>query len=72
LDAHAFTEETENFKQTFSTRKLMAAVFWGRLRVPMVEFMPQRTTLMSEVHCKTLKNCVGTFRTKGVECWHSM
>jgi hypothetical protein len=28
------------------------------------------TITTSEVYCKTLKNCTGTFKTKGVECWH--
>jgi hypothetical protein len=34
----------------------------------MVEFMQQGTTVTSEVYCKTLKICVGPFRTKGMEC----
>jgi hypothetical protein len=42
------------FKQT-SARKLMAAVFWGRKGVLMVEFMQQGTTITSELYCKTLK-----------------
>jgi hypothetical protein len=49
-------------------RKLMAAVFWNRKGVLMVEFMQQGTTIKSEVYCETLKKCVGSFRTKGVEC----
>jgi hypothetical protein len=49
-----------------SARKLMATVFWDR---KVVEFMQQGTTITSEVYCKTLtKNCVGPFRTKGMEC----
>jgi hypothetical protein len=58
----------KKFKQTLSTRKLMATAFWDRKGVLMVEFMQQRTTIISEVYCETLKNCVATFRTKGVEC----
>jgi hypothetical protein len=27
---------------------------------------------MSEVYCEILKNCVGLFRTKGMECWHAV
>jgi predicted lactoylglutathione lyase len=27
-------------------------------------------TVMAEVYCETLKNCVRPFRTIGVECWH--
>jgi hypothetical protein len=25
-----------------------------------------------EVYCKTLNHCIGPFRTKGVECWHTV
>jgi predicted nuclease of restriction endonuclease-like RecB superfamily len=32
------------------------------------EFMQQWTTITSEVYCETLKNCVGSFRTKFMEC----
>jgi hypothetical protein len=42
------------FKQT-SARKLMAAVFWDRKGVLMVEFMQQGTTITSQVCCETLK-----------------
>jgi hypothetical protein len=35
--------------------KLMAAVFWGRKGVLMVEFMQQGTTITSEVYSETLK-----------------
>jgi hypothetical protein len=35
----------------------MAAVFWDRKGVLMVEFMQQGVTLTSEVYCKTLKLC---------------
>jgi hypothetical protein len=51
-----------------SARKLMATVFWDRKGVLMVEMMQQGTTILSELYCETLKNCVGPFRTKGVEC----
>jgi hypothetical protein len=30
-----------------------------RKEVLVVEFMQQGTTIMSEVYCKTLKNCIG-------------
>jgi hypothetical protein len=51
-----------------SARKLMAAVFWDRKGMLMVEFMQQGITIVSELYCETLKNCVGPFRTKGEEC----
>jgi histone-lysine N-methyltransferase SETMAR len=45
----------ENFKQTFSARKLMVTDFRDRKRVMVVEFMQQRTTVTTEVYCETLK-----------------
>jgi hypothetical protein len=33
----------------------------------MVVFMQQGTMVASEMHSKTLKNCVGAFRKKGVD-----
>jgi hypothetical protein len=35
-----------------SARKLMETVSWARRRVLMVEFMQQRTTIMSVVYCE--------------------
>jgi acyl-CoA thioesterase len=37
----------KKFKQMLSARKLMAAVFWHRKGILMVEFMQQGTTVMS-------------------------
>jgi ribosomal protein S28E/S33 len=55
----------KKFKQTSAT-KLMAVVSWDRKGV-LVEFMNKRTTVTSEVYCKTLKmNCVGPFRIEDV------
>jgi hypothetical protein len=59
----------KKIKQTLSARKLKATVFRDRKGVLMVEFMQQGATITSEVYCETQKeNCVGLFRTKGVEC----
>jgi hypothetical protein len=44
----------------------MATVFWDRKGVLLVEFMQREITVMSKAYCETLKNCVGSFRTKGV------
>jgi hypothetical protein len=66
MDAHTFTKP-ENYKQT-SAGKLMATVLWDSKGVLMVEFMQQGTTITSQMYCETLKNCVGPFKTKGVEC----
>jgi hypothetical protein len=60
----------KKFKQTLSAKNRMATVFWDRKGVLMVKFMQQGTTITSEVYCKTLKNNIGPFRTKGVECPH--
>jgi hypothetical protein len=46
----------------------MAPVFWDRRRVLMIEFMQQETTVMSQVYCEALKNCINPFRRKGMEC----
>jgi hypothetical protein len=56
----------KRFKQTLSARKLMTTVFWDRIGVLIVKLI-QGTTIKSEVYCKTLKNCVGPFRTKRME-----
>jgi hypothetical protein len=47
------SNKLKKFKQTCA-RKLMATVFWDRKGV-LVEFMQQRTTVMSEMYCKTVK-----------------
>jgi histone-lysine N-methyltransferase SETMAR len=56
---HSATSQKMTFFKRLPARKLMAAVFWDRKGVLMVEFMQQGTTITSEVYCKTLKNCVG-------------
>jgi TRAP-type uncharacterized transport system substrate-binding protein len=48
-------KKANKFKQTLSARKLLAAVFWDRKRVLMVEFMQQGTSKTSKVYYKTLK-----------------
>jgi hypothetical protein len=45
----------------------MAAVFWDRKGVLVVEFV-QGTTVTPEVYFRTLKKLILAFRTKGVEC----
>jgi hypothetical protein len=42
----------------------MAAVFWDRKGVLLVEFMQQKTTVVSEVYCKTLKTWGRAFQNK--------
>jgi hypothetical protein len=68
VDTYTFTKQAEKVSTNVACRWLMAAVFWDRKGVLMVEFMQEGTTVMSEVYCKTLKkNCVGQFRKKGVD-----
>jgi hypothetical protein len=43
---------------------LMGAHKTQRMASALVKFMQQGTTIMTEVYCETLKNCVGPFRTK--------
>jgi histone-lysine N-methyltransferase SETMAR len=43
------------FKQTLSTRKIMATVFWDRKGVFLVEFMPRDTTINAESYYATLR-----------------
>jgi hypothetical protein len=59
----------KKFKQ-MSARKLMAAVFWGRKGVLIVEFIQQGTTITSEVYYEMLKKTAKgqPFRIKGVKC----
>lgn len=43
-------------RQDFSSRKLMATVFWDAKGVLLVEFMERGTTINKDVYCETLKN----------------
>jgi hypothetical protein len=54
----------KKFEQTLCARKLLAAVFQDRKGVLMVEFMQQRTTVTSEVYCKTLKKLCRAIQNK--------
>jgi hypothetical protein len=63
VKAHTFTKNLKKCKQ-ISARKLMAAVFWDRKGVLMVEFMQQGTTITSEVYCKTLKKLCRVIQNK--------
>jgi acyl-CoA thioesterase len=47
--------KSKKFTQMLSGRQLMAAVFWDRKGVLVVELMQQGTTIMPQVYCKTLK-----------------
>jgi hypothetical protein len=43
------------FKQTLSTRKIMAVVFWDHKGIRLVEFIPQGTSINVEAYCATLR-----------------
>jgi hypothetical protein len=65
------TNSSNKFKQTLPARKPLATVFWDRKGALMVEFMHTRdknTVRNVWRNNKKKKNCVGPFRTKGVEC----
>jgi hypothetical protein len=64
--------KSKKFKYTLSARKLIAAVFWNRKGVLIVEFMHQGTTITSEVYCEALQNWLEPFRIRDVECWQSV
>ncbi len=42
-------------RQTLSTRKIMATVFWDAKGILFAEFMECGTTITSEIYCNTLK-----------------
>jgi hypothetical protein len=50
----------KKLKQTFACQKADGNCFLGQNRkgVVMVEFMQRGTTITSEVHCETLRNCL--------------
>jgi histone-lysine N-methyltransferase SETMAR len=52
------------FKQTLSARKLMATLFWDMKRVLLVDFLPQGTTITSEMYCETLKKLQRAIQNK--------
>jgi Fe2+ transport system protein B len=47
--------KSKKFKQALPARKLMAAVFWDKKGMLMVQFMQQKTTVTAEVYCETLE-----------------
>jgi hypothetical protein len=69
VDAHTFSKQAEKVEINVVCQKADGNCFCGgQDRVMMVELMKQGTTITSEVYCETLKNCVGSFRKKDVEC----
>jgi hypothetical protein len=60
---HQRSQESLN-ERCLPARKLMAAVFWTRKGVLMVDFMQQGTTSTSEACCETLKKLRGAIHNK--------
>ncbi|KAJ4445791.1 hypothetical protein ANN_12476 [Periplaneta americana] len=48
-------KKPKKFKQTLSTQKVMATVFWDRKGVLLLDFMPKGTTINANRYCKTLR-----------------
>ena len=61
---HTGLLKRKKFKQMFSTRKIMCTIFWNRQGVPLVEFLPQGTTINSAVYCEMLKKLRCTIQNK--------
>ncbi|GBM24878.1 hypothetical protein AVEN_221690-1 [Araneus ventricosus] len=51
-------------RQTLSARKLMVTVFWDAQEILLIEFMTRRTTINSEVYCRTLKKLKRAIQNK--------
>jgi hypothetical protein len=58
------------FKQTLSAAKLMATLFWDRQKMSTGGGIhaTRDHNYVRSISRNTKKNCVGPFRTKGVEC----
>jgi hypothetical protein len=54
VDTHS-PIKLKKFKKRVVCQKADGNVFWNRKGVLMVEFIQQRTTIISEVYCETLK-----------------
>lgn len=50
----ASPNKPKKVRQTLSTRKLMATVFWDAKGILLVDFMERGTTITSAVYCETL------------------
>ncbi|GFU46073.1 hypothetical protein TNCV_2309141 [Trichonephila clavipes] len=55
-------------KQTLSRRMIMTTVFWDWRGVFLVDFMPQGTTINSDIYCVTLQKLRRALQTNGVAC----
>ncbi|KAL4092199.1 hypothetical protein QTP88_026740 [Uroleucon formosanum] len=52
---HSTSPKPKKFKQTpYTSRKMMATVFWDEKGVLLVDFMERGTTITADVYCETL------------------
>ncbi|KAJ4425723.1 hypothetical protein ANN_27919 [Periplaneta americana] len=52
---HSSPKKSRKLKQTLSTQKVMATVFWDRKGVLLLDFMPKGTTINANCYCETLR-----------------
>ncbi|KAJ4428773.1 hypothetical protein ANN_25766 [Periplaneta americana] len=57
-------KKPRKFKQTLSTQKVMATVFWDRKGVLLLDFMPKGTTINANRYCETLRKLRRAFQNK--------
>jgi hypothetical protein len=75
VDAHIFTGQAENFKQTLSAcQKTDGQCFLEEEKSADSGITQQGSTVMSEVISweKTKDNAQDHYEQKDVECWHSV
>jgi hypothetical protein len=61
---HIYQIRQKSLNRCLPARKQMAAVFWVRKGVLMVDFMQQGMTIMSELFCETLKKLCRAIQRK--------
>jgi hypothetical protein len=65
VDGYMHNHQTlKKLKHLLYVGQLMAAVFWTRKGVPMLELIQQGTTATSKVYCRTLKNLYRAIQNK--------
>ncbi|KAJ4441265.1 hypothetical protein ANN_11119 [Periplaneta americana] len=57
-------KKPKKFKQTLSTQKVMATVFWDRKGVLLLDFMPKGTTINANRYCETLRKLQRAIQNK--------
>ncbi|KAJ4435469.1 hypothetical protein ANN_18085, partial [Periplaneta americana] len=57
-------KKPRKFKQTLSTQKVMATVFWDRKGVLLLDFMPKGTTINANRYCETLRKLQRAIQNK--------